>query len=652
MRAKKMKKLNSLAKKSTILIMVLSVLISLSGCSSPDNKTELQTPATEESNYPKVDISTEAPSIDNTEVENKDEAKTSVSDTTITENVAQEIDEEVLLTPTQLNTVNMLNYMTALTQNVTEERKSQLFLEKAYNSFDNLYPNSVDIKTQSQITNLMDTINDYRMISVKRDRLEFIYENNKAQALRQAIPNPIALLSAVQSGSPMKIAASVLYMAVDSVSSYQSASSQADMQFIKDGWQLDDAESDALHISTKNALTYMFEMVRTYDLPGDYALSRSSVEDFITWSNRPDSQLVNKIAWFESHQNMYKKFGPYWLALAKCYYNSGEYAKCLQSISEYERITTRIFRQNLDYAEVLPMVIVSAKETMNKEDYIKTAGKYCQLILSNSKDSNWSIRYFTAQIYIDLYAQTNNSAYLDNAYNIIFNNVNELVSAQRELNASYLLPVKETKAEKDATKREKDEINQYNKIIKEERKTALPPVNEALYLNCDLLFSLAEKRDIDTDEKVRIESIIHENGNKIFLSDALDQKFWFNSKNEIDQDSISVDFDGKKFIIPVSYVTDRSLITVTVSDDSKNNIFEDWHIVNVDRPKDGSLSEFKVAYESDGAKTYKYTPGELVTIKVIPLAENPDKYLEFQYDVIAVKNLYLFDGIKFERKNR
>lgn len=89
-----------------------------------------------------------------------------------------------------------------------------------------------------------------------------------------------------------------------------------------------------------------------------------------------------------------------------------------------------------------------------------------------------------------------------------------------------------------------------------------------------------------------------------------------------------------------------------MSDDNKNNIFEDWHIVNVDRPKDGSLSEFKVAYESDGAKTYKYTPGELVTIKVIPLAENPDKYFEFQYDVIAVKNLYLFDGIKFERKNR
>ena len=55
------------------------------------------------------------------------------------------VEEEEIpsLTPTQLNTVNMLNYMTALTQNVTEERKNQLFLETAYNSFDNAFASMV-----------------------------------------------------------------------------------------------------------------------------------------------------------------------------------------------------------------------------------------------------------------------------------------------------------------------------------------------------------------------------------------------------------------------------------------------------------------------------------------------------------------------------
>ena len=620
-------KKQSVMRRTALVVVTVLMVIMLSGCSSKtsDSNTAVQIENTASVNYPDVIISTSAPTAENVEntvspspdgeiTSSMEEhgVDQSTEDSDLVSSAASEpeelVEEEEIpsLTPTHLNTVNMLNYMTALTQNVTEERKNQLFLETAYNSFDNLYPNSVDAKTQAQITSLMDTINDYRMISVKRQRLEFIYEQNRAQALRKAIPNPMGLLSVVQSGSLLKAAASVLYMAVDSVTSYQAATNQADLQFIKDGWELDDAESAALHTSTKNALTYMFEMVRAYDIPGDYALSRTSVENFITWSSKPDSQLVSKIAWFEAHQSTYEKFGPYWLALVRCYYNAGDYEKCLHAINEYESITTRIFRQNLDFADVLPMVIISAKETKDTSDYIKIAEKYCPLILSNSKDSNWSIRYFTAQIYLDLYALANNATYLDEAYKIAFNNVNELVGEQRKINATYLAPVQEEKADKDATKREKDEINQYNKIIKEERKTALPPVNEALYLNCDLLFALAKQRSIPDREKARIEAILHENGDNIFLTDALDQRFWFTSKHEIDADAINIEFDGKKLVIPAMCVTERSEVTITVFDNSGKTIFDDWKVIEVKRPNNGGVSEFEVTYESDTAKSYKY----------------------------------------------
>lgn len=664
-------KKQSVVRRAALLIMTVLMVVSLAGCSSKtsDTVSTVTVEATESANYPDVSISTNAPTAETVETSASPSPDAKVASSLVeqgeindAEDIAlpvsgidetEEVDEEEeipSLTPTQLNTVNMLNYMTALTQNVTEERKNQLFLETAYNSFDNLYPNSVDAKTQAQITSLMDTINDYRMISVKRQRLEFIYEQNRAQALRKAIPNPMGLLSVVQSGSLLKAAASVLYMAVDSVTSYQAATNQADLQFIKDGWELDDAESAALHTSTKNALTYMFEMVRAYDIPGDYALSRTSVENFITWSSKPDSQLVSKIAWFEAHQSTYEKFGPYWLALVRCYYNAGDYEKCLNAINEYESITTRIFRQNLDFADVLPMVIISAKETMDTPEYIKIAEKYCPLILSNSKDSNWSIRYFTAQIYLDLYALTNSATYLDEAYEIAFNNVNELVGAQRETNTAYLAPVQEAKADKDATKREKDEVNQYNKIIKEERKTALPPVNEALYLNCDLLFALAEQRNVPETEKARIEAILHENGDNIFLTDALDERFWFTSKHEIDEDTINIEYDGKKLVIPATCVTERSVVTVTIFDNSGKTVLDDWKVTGVKRPNNGGFSEFEATYESEKGKAYKYLAGGLVTIKVVPVAEASDEYLEFEFNVIAIKNLYVFDGIKFERK--
>ncbi|MCM1122601.1 MAG: hypothetical protein NC416_08460 [Eubacterium sp.] len=428
-----------------------------------------------------------------------------------------DIEEDETLTETQRNSINMLNYMTVLTQEINEAKGNQIFLESVYSSLVNdVYPNAVDTKTQAQITSLMDTIDGYRMITVKRDRLEYIYEQNCAQALRQAIPNPVGLLSVVQSGSALKSAASVLYMTVDFVSSYKSTTSQADLQFLQNSWELDDEESAELHSSTKNALSYMFNMVRDYDLPGDHALNQESVESFVLWSNKPDSQLVSKIAWLESHQDTYKEFGLYWLEIAKDYYNANEYEKCLAAINQYKAVSTRIFRKDIDYATVLPMAIISAKETKGESDYVKMTDQYCAEILTNTKDADWSLKYFVAQAYLDLYAITKESLYLDKAYKIALDNVIILVDEQRALNDSYLAEIQEEKADKDATKREKKEVKEYNKLIKEERKVALPPVSEALYLNCDLLFALAEKRNISSAERSKISSILHENGDSIF----------------------------------------------------------------------------------------------------------------------------------------
>ena len=77
---------------------------------------------------------------------------------------------------------------------------------------------------------------------------------------------------------------------------------------------------------------------------------------------------------------------------------------------------------------------------------------------SDSEDFDWSKRYFVAQIYLDLYAKTNNDAYLESAYNIAFENVNILADSQKGLNKTYLAEVKQVEKKKGATKREKKEI--------------------------------------------------------------------------------------------------------------------------------------------------------------------------------------------------
>lgn len=553
---------------------------------------------------------------------------------------SNEVDEEEVLSDTQRNSVNMLNYMTVLTQKINQSPNNQVFLENAYSSLKNdLYPNAVDNKTQAQSTSLLDTINGYRMISVKRDRLEYIYEQNKAQALRQAIPNPMGLLSAVQSGSTLKAAASILYMAVDAKSSYDAASSQADLQFLKDGWELDDQTADELHNSTKNALNYMYNMVRDYDLPGDYALNDESVEAFVSWTAKEN--LVSKISWLESNQKTYEQFGPYWLELVKDYYDAENYVQCLDALNHYEKVSTRIFRKDLDYAQVLPMAIISARETMSENQYVEFADKYCDLILANTKkysdseDFDWSKRYFVAQIYLDLYAKTNNAAYLESAYNIAFENVNILADSQKELNKTYLAEVKQIEKKKGATKREKKEVKEYNKALKNERKIALPPVNESLYLNCDLLFALADKLDISQPEKDKIDSILHDNNKRMFLTKALDNRFWFDHKNDmVKAKNIAVEFNGKKLVVPAICVTDRSSIVVSVKRGEKKHVIKDWKVKEVVRPKDSKVSDFEVTYESEKGSKYKYQDGDAITITIVPVSETPKENLVFTYNAM------------------
>ena len=331
--------------------------------------------------------------------------------------------------------------------------------------------------------------------------------------------------------------------------------------------------------------------------PGDYALTEETVQSFVEWKN--NTNLVRKTAWLETNRETYQQLGIYWLELARAYYDSQEYEKCLDAIDQYEAVTARIFRKDLDYAKALPMAVISAKEILGNHEYIEAADRYTAAILANTNDDNWALRYFAAQIYLDLYAATKEAEYLDKSYEIAFNNVNILVGEQRSLNAAYLSDVRLEKAGKNATKREKEEIKQYNKLLKEERKTALPPVSEALYLNCSLLFALADERDIPSREQIRIESILHENGENIFLTTALDDQFWFSShKGRMDSDEIHVTLDGDKLSVPVTCITDRSKIYVTVSGSNGKMILEDWTVKKVERPKGVDQSEFIAAYTS------------------------------------------------------
>ena len=652
-------------KKALTMVMTASVALSAAECGkdvAKNNMTEEKTVETtvQESSSETIsdDIKTTETAqyaMERSETESTKESE-SIQDITETyedmsEYAIVEPETEGDLTSKQKNAVNMLNYIMTITQEINNSKESRLYLESAYSSLiNNSDPGLIDTRTQERITNILDTLEQYRMIAEKRERLRYIYEQNRAQALRQAIPDPVGLLSAVSSGNILKSAASVIYMAVDAASSYQNAVTQTDLQYLQDGWQLEDEEAQELHNSRKSTFEYMVDMVRENSLSGEYALNENAVNDFVEWKDK--TNLTSKIQWLESNESTYEKFGPFWLELAKSYYESEEYDKCLDAIKKYEGISVKIFRKDYDYAEALPMAIVSAKEIRDKNVYIQTAREYSEVILSNADGENWALRYFVAQIYLDLYKQTGSKEYLQKAYDIALNNVNVLVESQKELNLAYLSDIQEVSVNKEAEDedREKKEVKQYNKLLKAQRKVELPPVDEALYLNCDLLFALAEQLDISVDEQKKIDAILHENGEPVFLTQALDEKFWFESADKkLDVQNIDIDFDGKTLKIPAVCIADRSRITVSVDGSSGNQTFQDWTVKKVYRPKGADCSDFIVIFTSETAKKYKYESGDKIAVQITPVAESADEILEYDYKATVIQKAFAFKTISFER---
>lgn len=524
--------------------------------------------------------------------------------------VATSISDNEELDLIQMNSIAWLNYLAMLSQEINSSKNSKLYLEEAYASLiNNTNPANVNELTESHLVSLLDSIEKYRMIAVKRERLKYIYEQNKAKAIKAAVPNPVALLSTAHSFDLKGLVTSISYMAVDSYSSYTAYNTELDQEYLKDGWELDDEEAANLHDSRKRAFTYMIDIVRQDNLPGELALNESAITKFVECKNNPNTH--QQIQFLESERDTYKSFGSYWLLLAECYYKNNDYKKCLNSISEYEDLHSDIFRKDYYLAKTLPLAIVSASVVQSETKYVETIEKYLQMIIDNTENDEWSLRYFAAEMYIDLYSKTQKEKYLKSAYNLALNNVNYLADKQNEINLTYLSNVKEVPVPKDATRKEKKQIKDYNKSLKEKRKTELPEVYEPLALNCDLLFSIADKITLSKSDKQRIDGILSGTNNSVFLTEPVKNLFLF-EPSTIHTDA---EYDKDKLVLPVSCLSDGAIIKVTVSSGGQTFVYEDWTIDEVKRPSD-NFSSFTAVYKSKAIKKYEWKADSTIKVEI------------------------------------
>ena len=641
------------------MILLISILFTLVGCASesalPENDTAPVAPVNDDSsskdNNPPIEP--EVPTENNTD-KNDDVS----GDTVPTEEPVEDepvVDEPVKtpedeqLSSTQLNSIAMLNYLASLSQEINDSKNSRLFLEEAYAALiNNTNPEAVDEKTEEQLSTLLDIIEDYRMIGVKRDLIQYFYEQNKAVAIKAAVPSVDTLFNLVGEAieakfNPLFLVSAVVNLAIDSYSNYSNAGSEmadalANKAYLIDGLSLDDQEAAKLHECRKSTFLYMIDIVRSENLPGYLALNENAVAKFVEWKNKTNN--IQKIQFFESEKDTYSAFGSYWLELASCYYEAKEYQKCLDAFSEYENLNVNIFRKDYELAETLPAVIASCSFVYKDDEYVAQAEQYINMLLDNTDRDEWALRFFAAEMLVDLYRRTGSEDYLRQAFNIEIDNVNYLVEEQRKLNFDYLADVKEVEIPSDATKEEKKAIKEYNKALNDLRKVQLPPVYEPLVVNCDLLFAIASKINLSKAEKDKIDGILH--GNKAFLTQSLDNMYSFTTTKK----TVVAEFDKNKIILPLTCVSENSKIVVSVSESGVTK-YEDWVVDKVDR-KAASLDEYTVVYKSKKIEKQKWSPDSTVTVEIFEEGSDKATYT-IKFKVSKFKDLKVTQTVEFEQ---
>lgn len=298
------------------MLLALSIVLSLVGCrtattpttpgdetaassqqtTTPDGTTESSEDETSESSTEPEE--TTAPTEESTEPETEPPVVTPPEDEK----------DEYGLTEQQRNSFSMLYYLAITAEDIRISKDNRLMLDEIYTSLLNdINPGAIDETTQDHLKNLRDIIKSYINISVKRDRLQYIYNQDKAETIRSAVPNPLAILSTTHSLDWKRLAASVVFTVVDSYNNYKSANAAVDQEFLMSGWELDDEETATIQKNRERAFDYMVDIVQEYGLDGKMTLNEKAIETFAEICAIESVQ--QKIRRLESEEETYKLLG-------------------------------------------------------------------------------------------------------------------------------------------------------------------------------------------------------------------------------------------------------------------------------------------------------------------------------------------------------
>lgn len=274
---------------------------------------------------------------------------------------------------------------------------------------------TANASTKNYYLSFNERIQSLQLIDIKRERLKYIYNENKKNALLALAPNALSVATmAITTGftNPLGAIISVVGAVTSSATSYLSARSQANMENLKGQWELDDTEMEILNRLGMEIYEYKCQIALDYEVPVEMTLSTKDLEAFVDYSN--DRDPVIRMIKLQNLDTRLEILPDYWRELALTAYELGYYEDTLSYIEKFEEIYCPIIYHDTDYAKLL-MVKCDCLNSLNNPSKYELLPLIANQLLHNIETDDWETQFFVLALYTDLYNQTKDLSYLNSA---------------------------------------------------------------------------------------------------------------------------------------------------------------------------------------------------------------------------------------------
>lgn len=276
-----------------------------------------------------------------------------------------------------------------------------IVLEEEYNSINQnaiLLDAIKDKEMVELICDIMDAIVSMRIEEKERQFLKEELDQGMSDAMYDAIPNPLNLISA----NPISAICNIATAAASSYMNYKKAKANLTKKFKRSNWELDKNRMVYLNELNKCLLEKYWVIVDRYKLPDYYRVVEDDVVHLI--ERLKDENRERRYAFLKDKdvEETYKFLPVYWYHRGRAAYENGDMVDAMTALGRfqiYEKDYSKILRHNKTAASV---AMLKLNIMMQASDGAFSAADFeeqLKIIEKNATKDDWNMLYYAALVY-------------------------------------------------------------------------------------------------------------------------------------------------------------------------------------------------------------------------------------------------------------